>query len=293
MDIRMAGSGPATKTGSPAAPRKELEVKPEAEEVADVYNSSRSIGNYVSGALLGSAAETASSLLQSPRLAWEIVENLWQAETLGPNLKTIGTVAALPLAALSIPGAALYGAVNGVMMVVHHRRDSESPLTSDTSAAVGREMTTREPGGQAPTMTGKLVENLEELGSRKLEAGAKPFDVPLLSPAFALVGGAVSGVVAGAVGLVAGLAAGAITGAKDVAQAFTGKDLGIGARVGKVVASPLNLVAGPVLAWKSVKEAVPRGLSDGWKHGLIRPLVDTARISASLGTSVIQEAWEK
>lgn len=293
MDMRVTGTAPAaTGTGVQPSPRQ-LEVKPEAEAIADRYDGSRSFANYVSGAVVGAATETAASVVQAPRLAWEIAENLWQAETIGPNLKTLGTLAAIPAAALSIPAAPLYGAFHGMSMVRHARHERDTPLVPDTSASVAREMTAPKEDGEARTMTGKLVKGLEEMGSAKLEPGEKPHDVPLLSPVFALVAGTVSGVVAGSVGLVAGVVAGAITGAKDVRDAFTAEGLGAGARVGKVVASPLNLVAGPVLAWKSLKEAVPRGLVDGWNHGLVKPLVDTTRIAANLGGGVIKEAWEK
>jgi hypothetical protein len=142
-------------------------------------------------------------------------------------------------------------------------------------------------------MTGMMVNSLEDLGSRKLAEGEKPHDIPLLSPAFAVVGGALSGVISGSVGLVSGLVAGAITGAKDIASAFTSKGGSVGARIGKIAASPLNLVAGPVLAWKSIKQSVPKGLAEGWNHGPIRPVIDSTRFAAHLGSGVIQEAWEK
>ena len=46
------------------------------------------------------------------------------------------------------------------------REDRETPLVPDTSAGVAREMTAPKADGEARTMTGKLVKNLEELGSR-------------------------------------------------------------------------------------------------------------------------------
>lgn len=290
MDMRVTSTA---TPAAPAPPRKEFEVKRETEDIADRYDATRAFGNYVSGAVVGAAGETGATILQSPRLAWEIAENLWQAETIGPNLKLIGTVLAVPAALLSIPVAPLYGAFNGISAARHSRHDRETPLVPDTSAGVAREMTAPKPDGEARTMTGKLVAGLEELGSKKLEPGDKPYDVPILSPIFAVVAGVASGIVGGSVGLVAGVVAGAITGVKDIRDAFTADGISFGSRVGKVVASPLNLVVGPVLAWKSVKEAVPRGLVDGWNHGLVKPLVDTARISASLGAGVIQQAWEK
>ena len=293
MQIQTKVTDLAQTTTPPPVRPAPLEVKPEAEAIADMYDGTRSFGNAVSGAVVGATTETLTSAVQSPRLAWEIAENLWQAETLGPNLKILGTLAAVPAAALSVAVAPFYGLGRGVSAAHHHKHDGDTPLRPDTSAGVAHDLTTRETKGEPVTMTGRMISSLEELGARKLEPGEKPHDVPILSPAFALVGGAVSGVLGGAVGLVSGVVAGAITGGKDVVEAVTSSNMSFGQRAGKVLASPLNLVVGPVLAWKSIKEAVPRGLSDGWKHGLLRPVVDTAKISASLGKSVIQEAWEK
>lgn len=291
MDMRVNSN---TTAATPAPARKEYAVKRETEHIADRYDMSRSFGNYISGAVTGAVTETAATVLQAPRLAWEIAENLWQAETIGPNLKTLGTLAAIPAAVATIPFAPFYGAFHGISMVRDARREErETPLTPDTSAGVARQMTAPKPDGEARTMTGKLVKGLEELGAEKLEPGEKPKDVPILSPVFAFVGGTASAVIGGCVGLAAGLVAGAITGAKDVRDAFTQEGLSVGGRVGKAVLSPLNLMAGPVLGWKSLKEGLFRGTVDGWNHGLVKPLVDTARISASLGAGVIKEAWEK
>lgn len=293
MLVQMNLAAPTAKAVSQPVPPVELEVKPEAESVADVYDSTRGFGNFVSGAVIGAVTETVTSTVQAPRLAWEIAENLWQAETIGPNLKTLGTLAALPAAAISIAVAPLYGMVHGISLSHSHKRDGDTPLRPDTSAGVAHDLTSRKSDGDPLTMTGGFIANLEKLGARKLEPGEKPHDVPLLSPAFALAGGAVSGVIGGSVGFVAGLVAGSISGTKDVIEAVSSRELSFGQRIGKVLASPLNLMVGPVLAWKSIKEAVPRGLSDGWNHGLLKPVVDTVKISASLGQSVIQEAWEK
>lgn len=93
----------------------------------------------------------------------------------------------------------------------------------------------------------------------------------------------------GVVGLMAGLVAGSITTGKEMARAF-GKD---GKGVGQFVAAPLNLIMGPALAWDGIKESVPRGAEDGWKSGLIKPIVDTARISTKLGAEAIRQAWER
>ena len=294
MDIRPAQAGPVATTTVPQNPPTIREFKPDVHGVADVYNSSRWIGNYASGAVVNAATEEVSSIAQSPKLEWKIVSNLWKAETLGPNIKTIGTLASLPATALSLVAAPVVGAVLGITRVASASYNLDNgPLEKDASTAVAREITGTTNGGHPENLTGSLIKQLDELGTRKLEPGQKPFDVPLLSPAFAVVGGALSGAIGGTVGLVAGLGAGAISGGKEVFSAVTSRDMSFGQRLGKIATAPLNLMVGPALAWKSIKEAVPRGLSDGWHYGLVKPVVDTARISSTLGESVIQEAWEK
>lgn len=293
MQVQQGGGAAALPPPqTPSAPRERM-IKPEKHEVADTYSGSRRLGNYVSGMITGAAVETATATAQSPLLVASAVKNLWKAETIGPNLKTIGMLAALPGTALTVAVSPLVGAVRGVIKARDHRYEGHDPLAQDTSVQLARELTVPNSPGEPVTFAGSVLKGLDEFGNRKLGEGQKPFDVPLLSPAFAVAGGALSGVIGGAVGLVAGTVAGSIAGGKDIVAAFTAPDLTMGQRAGKVAAAPFNLVVGPVLAWKSVKEAVPRGLSDGWKHGVYRPVADTVRISGTLGMSVIREAWEK
>ena len=277
------------QTPPPLPPKKELVVKPELDNIADRYNTSRTIGNYTSGLVLGAAKEALTTTLQAPRLAWEITENLWQAETIGPNLKILGTLAAIPAAALSIPCGPFYGAYQGVAAVADARHsygpDSvRPPLKQDTATHYARSVTTDiGPEGTEPkTMTGKWIEGLEKLGDRKL------------SPVFALAGGVASGALSGVAGLVIGLVAGSLTCGKEMVHSVTDKDKSFGARVGQFVAAPLNVVAMPLaLGWNGLKEATPRGFVDGWKHGPFKPVIDTGKAVAGLATSVVKEAWER
>ncbi|MBS2033477.1 hypothetical protein JST97_00705 [bacterium] len=294
-------SGYKSPTPPPPPPKRELEVKPGLGNIADRYNTSRTVGNYTSGLLLGAAKETFTTALQSPRLAWEIAENVVQAETIGPNLKILGVMAAVPGAILSIPCGPFYGAFQGVTAVADARHNHQldgtrPPLKRDTAIDYARSVTTPADGpeGKEPkTMTGKWIQGLEEFGDRKLQAGEKPYDVPLLSPAFSLVGGVVSGAMSGAAGLVIGLVAGTLTCGKEMLHSVTDEDKTFGARVGQFVAAPLNVVAMPLaLGWNGVKEATPRGFVDGWKHGPIKPVVDTGKAIGGLAVSVVKEAWE-
>lgn len=289
--------GPQGGPPEPGGPedKKELEVKPELENVADRYNASRTTGNYMAGMLLGAAKETVTTAFQAPRLAWEITENLWQADTVGPNLKILGTLAAIPAAALSLPLGPFYGAYQGVRTVADSKRERDALITKDAAPDFANtSFTAKLEANEARTMTGGFINSLEELGAAKLAEGEKPYDIPLLTPIFSVVGGMASFAISGIVGLAAGVVAGTITTGREMKGAFTDEGKTTGQRIEKFVAAPLNmLVMGPALAWNSIKEATPRGFVDGWEHGPVKPVVDTAKISGKLAASTIKEAWGK
>lgn len=269
------------------APKKELHIKRDSDHVADRFDDSRDFGNAAAGLVTGAALEGGIAALRSPRLSWEIAESLWQAETLGPNIKLLGTLAAVPAAALNIVAAPLYGAFKGASQALQAGREVKDVLPKDAAAEYTN---TRFNGDKEDTqsLTGRWMESLEELGSKKLEAGEKKFDIPVLSPVFSIIGGVVSGGISGVVGLVAGLGAGLLTAGKE---AVSGVKEG---KIGRVLAAPLHAVAIPYgLVKEGLKESIPRGFSDGWKHGPLKPVVDTAKASAALAGSVLKEAWER
>jgi hypothetical protein len=279
-----------TASQKPSAPQVQL-VKGQ-DDTVDVYNGSRKFGNGVSGVVMGAAKEAVTGTLLSLPLAGSIVKNLWKAETLGFNISILGTLAALPLAAGSIVVAPFVGAYRGFEAADDAndaRRHSGQPLAQDESPAITNSIFKKRESSGASTWTGGLMNSLDKLGDKKLEPGEKKFDIPILSPITWAVGAAVSGAIAGVVGFAAGLVAGSITCGKEMSRAF-GKD---GKGVGQFVTAPLNMVIAPSLGWDALKEAAPRGASEGWKGHLVKPVIDTARISAKLGAEAIRQAWER
>ncbi len=285
-----AGALPLRQADSSA---KTYQVKKEQRDRADRFESSREFGNATAGAVSGAALETFDSVVKSPKLAWEVAENLWQAETIGPNLKVLGTLAAVPGAALSIVAAPFYGAFKGGNLAIQASKATENVLPKDAAA----EYTNTRFNGDtedSKSMSSRFQESLEELGAKKLQPGEKPFDVPLLSPVFSVVGGVVSAGISGIVGLVAGTAAGLLTTGKEIAGGLFGANQSVGKRIGRIAASPLHTLAIPYgLVKEGLKESVPRGFADGWKHGPLKPVVETAKASATLAGSVLKEAWER
>ena len=268
------------------APKKEYRVKDEQHHIADRFEDSREFGNAAGGLVTGATMETLTSAIGSPRLSWEIAENLWQAETLGPNIKFLGTLAAVPAAALNIVISPFVGGFKGARLAGKAGRETEDVLPKDAAP----EYTNKRFNGDKDdkSLVANWIDSLEELGSKKLEKDEKKFDIPLLSPVFSIIGGVVSGGISGVVGLVAGLGAGMLTTAKE---AWAGVKTG---KIGRVLASPLHTVAIPYgLVKEGLKESVPRGFADGWKHGPFKPIVETAKSSAGLAGSVLKEAWER
>ncbi len=273
-------------------PKPELRIKSDQYDRADRYNDSRAFGNYTSAALTGAAIETVDATVKSLPLAGSIVKNLWKAETIGPNLKVLGTLAALPGAGLSIVAAPFAGAGKGASAARKSMRADSEPLTKDTSNQVTE---LRFPKGEpSQSMSSKFMRELNEFGNKKLEDGEKPFDVPILSPIFSLAGGVVSGVISGVAGAVVGLTAGTLTGVKEFGRSVMDTEKSVGERAIRATISVFTpVVMGGSLAWSGMKESVPRGFVDGWNSGPVKPIVDTVKSTGVIAGAVFKEAWER
>jgi hypothetical protein len=221
---------------------------------------------------------------------WEIAENVVQAETIGPNLKVLGVLGAIPGGALSAIASPVVQAFKDAGAMGGSSRVENSPLKGNGSNGYAD----KKFSGENPSFSSGIMKDLEEFGDKKLRDGEKPYDVPVLSPVFSVIGGVVSGAISGITGLVGGLAAGLLTTTKEIGGAVFGSNQTFGERVGRAATAPLHSVAIPYgLVKEGLKESVPRGFVDGWKHGPVKPVVDTARASTKLAAGVLKEAWER
>ncbi|MFA7482326.1 MAG: hypothetical protein WC314_17595 [Vulcanimicrobiota bacterium] len=298
MNIMQTTSRSAVQATAPRAQAEkppeekapEYEIKQDMYDVADRYNDSRRFANGTTGLLLGAVTGAVDGLIRSPQVAYEFAENMIQAETIGPNLKVLGTLAALPVGALSAVASPFVQAFRDARMVSNVYNEQTGPLKQDAMAGY----IDKKFSSENPSFSKGIVQDLEVFGAKKLGEGEKPYDVPILSPLFSIAGGVVSGAISGVVGLTAGLAAGMLTTSKEAVGAIFGKDQTIGKRVGRLLTSPLHTVAIPYgLVKEGLKESVPRGFVDGWKHGPVKPVVDTAKASVTLAAGVLKEAWER
>ena len=259
-------------------------------DVADRYSSSRSVANGVTGFAVGAVTGLIDGAIKAPAVAWEIAENCIQAETIGPNLKVLGTLAAVPGGALSAVASPFVQAFKDGSAMAKAGYNPDKPLENNGSNGYAA----KKFSGDNNSFSSGIMSDLEEFGSRKLSEGEKPYDVPILSPIFSVVGGVVSGAISASTGLVGGLAAGLLTTVKEIGGAVFGADQSFGKRVGRAATAPLHSVAIPYgLVKEGLKESVPRGFVDGWKHGPIKPVVDTAKASTKLAAGVLKEAWER
>jgi hypothetical protein len=298
MNISKNHSLAAAQTTAPRAQAEkppqekapETEIKQDMYDVADRYNDSRRFANGATGLVLGAATGAISGVVRSPQVAYEFAENMIQAETIGPNLKVLATLAAIPVGGLSAIASPFVQAWQDSQMVSDVHYDQNGPLKQDAMAGY----IDKKFSSENPSFSKGIVQSLEEFGAKKLEEGEKPYDVPILSPFFSVAGGVISGAISGVVGLVGGLAAGMLTTGKEAVGAVFGKNQTIGKRIGRLATSPLHTVAIPYgLVKEGLKESVPRGFVDGWKHGPVKPVVDTAKASVKLAAGVIKEAWER
>ncbi len=280
---------PAEAKAQQDAP-KEYEVKQDLYDVADRYSDSRDIANGVTGMAVGAFTGAVDGIIKAPFVAYEIAENLIQAETIGPNLKVLGTIAAPIGGALSAIASPVVQAFKDARAMGKAGENYDAPLSTNGSNGYAAKKFSDE----SPSFSSGIMQDLEEFGGKKLEEGENPYDVPILSPVFSVVGGVVSGAISGVCGLVGGLAAGMLTTGKELAGAAFGSDQTLGQRIGRAATSPLHTVAIPYgLIKEGLKESVPRGFVDGWKHGPVKPVVDTAKASANLAAGVIKEAWNR
>jgi hypothetical protein len=268
----------------------EYEIKQDMYDVADRYSDSREAANSVTGFAIGAFTGAIDGIVKAPFVAYEIAENLIQAETIGPNLKVLGTIAAPIGGALSAIASPIVQAFRDAGAMNNGGYDENSPLTKNGSNDYAKAKFSDD----NPSFSSGIMKDLEEFGAKKLGEGEKPYDVPILSPFFSVIGGVVSGAISGVVGLVGGMAAGMLTTTKEIGGAIFGKNQTIGQRIGRAATSPLHTLAIPYgLVKEGLKESVPRGFVDGWKHGPVKPVVDTAKASVKLAAGVIKEAWER
>lgn len=257
--------------------------------------SANYLASGLSGGVAGAAAYGRSVLGTTGSTTASAVTNLWKAETVGPNLKVIGSIAAAPalvaFAALAFPVSVVAGIVHGVREV-----DPSKP----------RELTVGAAGVQGYAKTrGHWVEaesdmhrSFENLGNEKLAPGEKPIDIPLIKTGKTIAVGAASAAVGGVTGVVCAAVSTGRQVAVGVAKAATDDSLNLPGRVvagaGAVIG---GVVQGVTFGAASALGTLGQGIHETWKKDSLveggRAAIERAAMSvkaAASPESLLQEA---
>ncbi len=284
----------AISTPRPSAPPPPPE-RTMVEKVVDrTILSANYLGSSLSGAAGGLGAFGSEAVQASVGTTASALVNLWKTETIGPNLKILGSLAAAPLvaagAAVALPVCAVTGLFHGAQTV---DRSAPRELTLGQAAVNGFEKTRQ----RFQDHTSEIRQDLAEFGSRKLEDGEKPIDIPLIKTAKTLAMGAaaaavggVTGVVCALVGTVRQVGVGLIRTLGDPNLNVPGKVLaGAGAVIG-------GTVQGLAFGTGSAVSILGKGLTETWKRdsimqgtqAILRHAVESIKTAAAPETTLLE-----
>lgn len=213
------------------------------------------------GGLGGYARSVVPSTLKA---AAAIVPNLWKAETIGPNLKILGTVAALPAVAagavVGLPVSLVAGLYHGASEV-----DSSKPRQFTIGPAL-REGYGDVKGGWEK-MTEGIQKGMTDFAAEKLGEGEKPLDIPIIKTGKALAMGVAGAAIGGVAGLVSACVGTIRESAAGIGQAFKDENLNL---PGKVIASAGAVVGGVVhgltYGVATTVSIAGKGMAETWKQ---------------------------
>ena len=208
--------------------------------IDNTYLSANYAGSGLAGAAAGGGAFLTNGLTGALSSTGSILYNVARTEKIGPTLKTLALVAAVPVAgvatALAAPVSVLAGVWQGAGEV-----DSAIPRQF-TIGAASKEAYTEVRGG-IQSFTNGIKEEMKELGEYKLAPGEKAIDIPLIKAGKTLIMGAIGAAVGGIAGAVSAIAATATEAGKGVVSAFGDSNLNVGE---KLFAAGTSVVSAPV-----------------------------------------------
>lgn len=243
------------------------------------YLTANFTASTLSGGVAGLGAYARAAAPATLQATGSLYKNLWKAETIGPNLKIIGSVVAAPLmlagAVIGLPVSLVAGMYQGGDEV-----ESSKPRQFTIGAAT-REGYTKTKGGWE-SLSKSAIESFNDMGNEKLAAGEKPLDIPIIKSVKALAMGvtaAAVGGIAGAVSLV--VSAGRQIGA-GVVDSLTDSSLGLGGKLlGTAGAVVGGAVHGVVYGAGTFVSVAGQGFSETWKKDSV----------VQGGSKVFHQAW--
>lgn len=243
------------------------------------YLTANFTASTLSGGVAGLGAFARSAAPATLKSTASLYKNLWKAETIGPNLKILGSLVAAPLmvagAVVGLPVSLISGMYQGGDEV-----DSSQPRQFTIGAATKEGYTKTKEGWEK--LSQGAIEAFEEMGTEKLEPGEKPLDIPIIKSVKTLAVGATAAAIGGIAGVVSALVSGLRESGAGIANSFMDESLGLGGKlVGGLGAVIGGAVHGVTYGVGTTLSITGRGFSKTWKEDSI----------LEGGKDVLNQAW--
>ena len=243
------------------------------------YLTANFTASTLSGGVAGLGAYARSAAPSTLKATGSLYKNLWKAETVGPNLKILGSVVAAPLmlagAVIGLPVSLAAGMYQGGDEV-----QASKPRQFTITAATKEGYTKTKDGWES--LTKSAIESFNDMGNEKLAEGEKPVDIPIIKSVKALAMGvtaAAVGGIAGAVSMV--VSAGRQIGA-GVVDSLTDSSLNLGGKLLGTAGAVLGgAVHGVVYGAGTFASVTGQGFSETWKKDSL----------GQGGSKVFSQAW--
>lgn len=227
------------------------------------YLSANFTASTLSGGVAGLGAYARAAAPATLKSTASLYKNLWKAETIGPNLKILGSVVAAPLmlagGVIGLPVSLIAGMYQGGDEV-----DSSKPRQFTIGAAAREGYTKTKEGWES--LSKSAIESFEEMGAEKLAEGEKPIDIPLIKTGKTLAVGAAALAIGGIAGVVSALLSTVRQVGGGIASSFTDESLNLGGKlVGSVSAVLGGAVHGAVYGLGTALSVTGHGLAETWK----------------------------
>ena len=243
------------------------------------YLTANFTASTLSGGVAGLGAYARAAAPATLKSTASLYKNLWKAETIGPNLKILGSLVAAPLmlagGVLGLPVSLIAGMYQGGDEV-----DSSKPRQFTIAQA------TKEGYGQTKagweSVSKSAIEAFEEMGTEKLAEGEKPLDIPIIKSLKTLAIGATAAAVGGIAGVVSALVSTVRQVGAGIGNSFGDESLNLGGKLlGSAGAVLGGAVHGVTYGLTTALSVTGHGFAETWKKD---SLVEG-------GQKVFNQAW--
>jgi len=243
------------------------------------YLTANFTASTLSGGVAGLGAYARAAAPATLKATGSLYKNLWKAETIGPNLKILGSVVAAPLmvagAVIGLPVSLIAGMYQGGDEV-----QSSKPRQFTIGAATTEGYTKTKEGWES--LSKSAIESFQEMGAEKLAEGEKPVDIPIIKSVKALA----MGVTAAAVGGIAGVVSMVVSAGRQIGagvwESVSDQSLNVGGKLLGAAGAVLGgAVHGVVYGAGTFLNVTGQGFGETWKKDSV----------VQGGSKVFSQAW--